>query len=116
LIEFINKKKENKLIKKKKTKPKKLNSDENDIINIDNIQNIDENEILENLDDKSLDWAKNIVFSEEYETLKEDYSSKMKTLFEIIENSLELNEKVLVFSLYTQTIDVIESKNILYKK
>eukprot|EP01080_Neovahlkampfia_damariscottae_P010947 gene10947-3653_t len=54
-----------------------------------------------------LEWA-SPVFDKSYKERDINLSSKMKVLFKIIEKCIEKNEKILVFSQYTSTLDLME--------
>jgi SNF2 family DNA or RNA helicase len=54
-----------------------------------------------------LEWAAP-VFDQSYKERDVNHSAKMKTLFKIIDKCLESDEKILVFSQYTSTLDLME--------
>jgi SNF2 family DNA or RNA helicase len=59
------------------------------------------------VDTDNFDWAKSIT-AEDYVTGVIENSSKIVILMDIIKLCLRLNEKCLIFSQFTQTLDIIE--------
>lgn len=74
----------------------------------DLVKNFCKKKIEEKKNNNNYEWAESVTDDEKYVTEKIELSTKMKILFEIISYSLSINEKVAVFSQFTQNLDIIE--------